>query len=95
MQNADGVEEAIINLKTTNGGIKVAMNDMNYRAYRVKGRTSNGGINLLIPELTYHNVNRSNTSGSFVEAESLKYNTSTQRVSIVAETNNGGIEVAQ
>lgn len=95
MQNADGVEEAKINLRTTNGGIKVAMNDMNYRGYKFKGRTSIGGINLLIPELTYHNVNRSNMSGSFVEAESLKYEQSSQKVSIVAETNNGGIEVAQ
>jgi DUF4097 and DUF4098 domain-containing protein YvlB len=82
-------------LKTSNGGIKVNMNDMDNRGYKVKSHTVNGSINLLIPELTYHNVNKQGLSGSFVEAETIGYNDNSERVYINAETNNGYIEIVK
>lgn len=82
-------------LKTTNGGIKVNMNDMDDKGYRIKGQTTNGGINLLIPELTYHNINKQGSGRSFVEAETNGFNNYTQKVHIDAETTNGYIEIVK
>lgn len=95
VQNYEGSPEMSLLLKTTNGGIKVNMNDMDNRAYKVKGTTTNGGINLLVPEMVYHNVNRQGSGGSFVEAESNGYNNYPSRVNITAETINGYIEVVK
>lgn len=95
VQNLEGASEVNMNLRTTNGGIKVNMNDMESRGYKVKAKTTNGSVNLLIPEMTYHNVNRHGMGGSFVEAESSNFATYDERVNISAETNNGFIEIVK
>lgn len=94
-QNFEGSGQLNLNLKTANGGIKVNMNDMKDRGYMIKAQTSNGGINLLIPEIIYHNVNKKGTGGSFVEAESTGYENYSEKVFINVETRNGYIEVVK
>lgn len=95
-QNFSGTTDMNMFLKTSNGGIKVNMNDMdNNRGYKVKAQTTNGGVNLLIPEITYNNVNKQATGGSFVEAESKGYSTYPERVYINAETINGLVEIVK
>jgi DUF4097 and DUF4098 domain-containing protein YvlB len=92
-QNFENCPEMIIALKTSNGGIKVNMNDMDNRGYKVNAQTTNGSVNLLIPEMTYRNVNKQGVGGSYVAAESAGYEGYPQKVSIQAETNNGYIEI--
>lgn len=83
-------------LRTSNaGGIKVNMNDMDKRGYKIKSRTTNGSINLLIPEMVYHNINKQGTGSSFVEAESNGYAGYAEKVNINAETSNGDIEIVK
>ncbi len=94
-QNVDDSEDMSMYLKTSNGGIKVNMNDMDNRVYKVKAHASNGSINLLIPEIVYHNVNRKGVTGSFVEAESRDYETGVNKVNITGETMNGQIEIVK
>ena len=94
-QNIDGNTDMNMYLKTSNGGIKVNMNDMDSRVYKVKAHASNGSINLLIPEIVYHNVNRKGVTGSFVEAESKNYESGLNKVNITGETMNGQIEVVK
>lgn len=94
-QNVDGENDMDMYLKTSNGGIKVNMNDMDSRVYKVKAHASNGSINLLIPEIMYHNVNRKGTGGSFVEAESKNYDSGLNKVNITAETMNGHVEIVK
>lgn len=94
-QNIDTNTDLNMYLKTSNGGIKVNMNDMDSRVYKVKAHASNGTINLLIPEIMYHNVNRQGTTGSFVEAESKDYETGINKVNITGETTNGHIEIVK
>ncbi len=97
IENAQNIDCNTLNLylKTSNGGIKVNMNDMENRAYKVKARASNGNINLLIPEILYHNIDRKGPAGSFVEAESKDFETAENKVTISAETVNGQIEVVK
>lgn len=95
VQNIEGVDEVQVELKTTNSPVKINFNDMEPRGYKIKGRTTNGNINVLIPQLTYHNVNRAGIGGSFVEAESLNYSSMLEKVFISAESSNGSIEIAQ
>lgn len=98
VENVQSYEESSdvnMNLRTTNGGIKVNMNDMESRGYKVRGRTTNGSINVLIPEMIYHNVNRHGMGGSFVEAESSGFEGYPQKVTVSAETNNGFIEIVK
>lgn len=95
IQNFEGVDEIQLELKTTNAPIRVNFNDMEPRGYKVKGRTTNGSINVLIPQLTYHNVNRAGIGGSFVEAESLNYSSMLEKVSVLAESTNASIEISQ
>jgi DUF4097 and DUF4098 domain-containing protein YvlB len=95
VQNYADSTEANLVLKTSNGGIKVNMNDMENRAYKIKATTTNGGINLLIPELIYHNVNKQMSGASFVEAESNGYSNYSGKVNIAAETINGYIDVVK
>lgn len=95
VQAPENVADIVLKLKTSNGDIKVNMNDMDSKGYRIKAQTSNGGINLLVPELTYHNASKQGLGGSFVEAESSGYNNSPRRVQIDAETSNGMIEVVK
>ncbi len=94
-QNIDQNSDMNMYLKTSNGGIKVNMNDMDSRVYKVKAHASNGSINLLIPEIVYHNVNRKGVTGSFVEAESKNYESGLNKVNITGETMNGLIEIVK
>lgn len=94
-QNHESSPDMMITLRTTNGDIKANMNDMDSRGYRVRAKTTNGSINVLIPEMIYHNVNRQGAGGSFVEAESNSYTGFAERVFINAETINGYIEVVK
>ncbi|OPX44867.1 hypothetical protein CLHUN_14210 [Ruminiclostridium hungatei] len=94
-QNVDENSDMNMYLKTSNGGIKVNMNDMDNRVYKIKAHASNGSINLLIPEIVYHNVNRKGVTGSFVEAESKDYAMGIGKVNITSETMNGQIEVVK
>ena len=98
IENAQNVNEntdMTMYLKTSNGGIKVNMNDMDSRVYKVKAHASNGSINLLIPEIVYHNVNRKGVTGSFVEAESKDFESGLNKVIITGETMNGQIEIVK
>jgi DUF4097 and DUF4098 domain-containing protein YvlB len=94
-QNFQDSAQLNLNIKTANGGIKINMNDMQDRGYKIKAQTTNGGINLLIPEITYHNVNKRGMGGSFIEAESTGYENFSEKVFINAETRNGYIEVVK
>lgn len=94
-QNIDENTDMNMFLKTTNGGIKVNMNDIDGRVYKVKAHASNGTINLLIPEIVYHNVNRKGVTGSFVEAESKDFEAGLNKVNITGETMNGQIEIVK
>lgn len=95
VQNYADSAEANLILKTTNSGIKVNMNDMDNRAYKIKAISTNGAINLLIPELIYHNVSKQMTGANFVEAESNGYVNYPNKVNITAETTNGYIDVVK
>lgn len=95
VQSYENATQMNLQLKTTNGDIKVNMNDMENKGYKVKAQTTNGGVNLLIPEMTYHNVNRQGVGGSFVEAESANYMAAEKKVGIQAETVNGFIEIVK
>jgi len=95
LQNHQDSPEINLLLKTTNGGIKVNMNDMDNKGYKIKALASNGDVNLLIPELMYHNVNKQRTGGNLVEAESNGYGNYTKKVNITAEAINGYVEVVK
>lgn len=95
IQNYENSPEAVMDLKTSHGWIKINMNDMENRGYKVKARTTNGGINLLIPEMTYHNVNRSGVGVNLVEAESNGYENFAEKVVINADTSHGYIEIVK
>lgn len=94
VQNFQGCSDINMNLKTNQAGIKVNMNDMEKRAFRIKAQTTNADINLLIPEITYKNISKQ-LANSFVEAESSGYDGIEQKVNIVAETQNGDIEIVK
>ena len=95
MHNIAGSAYITLALNTKNGDIKANMNDMENRAYKVQARTTNGGINLLIPELLYSNPGKSFSPDKAVDAQSSSYNNAPQRVNIYAETLNGYIEVVK
>jgi DUF4097 and DUF4098 domain-containing protein YvlB len=94
VHNYKGEPDINMNLKTSYAGIKVNMNDMEKRGYRFKGETTNGEINLLIPEITYHNISKQ-MSKNFVEAESSGYEGYENKVNITAETSHGYIEIVK
>ncbi len=85
--------EVELNLKTKNADIKANMNDTEDKGYKVTARTSNGGINLLIPNLLYRNVPKFEGVNRQAEAETDNYASAAQKVNINAETVNGYIEV--
>jgi len=95
VQNYGNLSETNLLLKTSYGGIKINMNDMDNRGYKVKAQTAGGSINLLIPELIYYNINKQGAGRSFVEAESNGYVNYPVKVNIYAETVNGDIEVVK
>lgn len=82
-------------LKTSNGGIKVNMNDSLNMGYKVKAKTSCGGINLLIPDLNYSDIDRKGNLRNSAEAESKDLELFIQKVRIEAETSNGYIEIVK
>ena len=63
------------------------------KGYRIEVQTSNGGINLLVPDLLYHNAMRMDRMNMHAEAETGNYAAAAQKVNIYAETTNGYIEV--
>ncbi len=93
LQAYDTASEINLILKTRNADIKTNMNDTDDRGYKVKAHTTNGGINLLIPNLLYRNAPKAEGSGKDVEAETGNYSSAAHRVNIIAETLNGYIEV--
>lgn len=98
VENAQIYDNAVqlkINLKTSNGGIKVNMNDMEEKGYKVRAQTTNGGVNILIPNVQYSRLDKQGWSGNFVEAESKGYDGFPEKVSIEAETVNGYIEIVK
>jgi len=90
LDNSNNVE---LTLKTKNADIKANMNDSEDKGYKIAARTTNGGINLLVPNLLYRNIPRVEGFAREVEAETEGYSTATQKVNIYAETQNGYIEV--
>jgi hypothetical protein len=95
VQNIDGSPEITLELKTRNGDIKTNLNDMENRACKIHAHTTNGGINLLIPELMYNNPSSQYGPGKSADAQTANYNNTPQRVNIYAETSNGYIEVVK
>ncbi len=94
LQQYNGSNEINLTLKTKNADIKANMNDSaEDTGYKVSARTSNGGINLLIPNLLYRNGMRADSFGKQAEAETENYAGSANKVNIVAETQNGYIEI--
>jgi DUF4097 and DUF4098 domain-containing protein YvlB len=93
LQTVDGVDEIELMLQTKNADIKANMNDTDNKGYRVKARTKNGGINLLVPNLLYRNSPDVEGFGKQAEAETENFSNAPQRVTIYAETHNGYIEV--
>ncbi|MFZ5987831.1 MAG: DUF4097 family beta strand repeat-containing protein [Bacillota bacterium] len=94
IHNYQGSSDINVNLKTAYAGIKVNMNDMERRGYKIKAHTTNGEINLLIPEMTYRNISKQ-MSNNFVEAESNGYEGFEHKVNITAETTSGFIEIVK
>lgn len=94
-QSNQDIPQVDLNLKTINGSIKVNMNDMENKGYKVKAQTGKGAVSLLIPEMTYHTVTKQGTDGNFIEAESNGYNEYPERVYINAETVNGDVEIVK
>lgn len=88
-------EETNIELRNSNGSIKVNMNDMESKGYKIKARTTNSSVNILIPEMIYHNVNRFGVGSNQIEAESSDFENFAQKVRIDADTTNGHIEVVK
>ena len=95
VQNYENSPEATMELRTKNGGIKVNMNDTEDRAYRIKARTTNGGLNMLVPGLLYKNAPGQSNSPKNVDAETEGFENAPQKVTIYAETCNGYIEVVK
>ncbi|HEX2947386.1 MAG TPA: DUF4097 family beta strand repeat-containing protein [Clostridia bacterium] len=93
VQSLDGADTADLVLKTKNADIKANMNDSEEKGYRVNAQTTNGGINLLIPNLLYRNASGNEGFSKKAEAETENYSNATQKVNIYAETQNGYIEV--
>lgn len=93
LQAYDNATEIELVLKTRNADIKANLNDTENKGYKVKARTSNGGINLLIPSLLYRDAPNTSGFGKQIEAETENYSNTPQRVNINAETLNGYIEI--
>jgi DUF4097 and DUF4098 domain-containing protein YvlB len=95
IKNPDDIKVIDLYFKTSNAWIKINMNDMNDNGYKVKAQTTNGGINLLIPQIIYNNLGKQGLGGATVEAESVNFNEAEHKVYITAETANGYIEIVK
>lgn len=95
IQNCDGENDINLQLKTSNSVIKIAMDDWSNRGYRIKARTSAGGVNLLIPNIKYNSISKLGPAGNSVDAESEGYESFVNKVTVDAETTNGYIEIVK
>ena len=95
VQNHENSPETTLELRTKNGEIKANINDMEDRAYKIKARTSNGGINLLVPGLLYRNPPGQGSSWKNMDAETEGFNEAPQKMTIYAETCNAYIEIVK
>ena len=93
VQNYDSENVAELCLKTSNADIKANINDSEDKGYKIKAKTSNGDINLLIPNLLYRNAMKPDRFNRQADAETENYAAAAQKVNICAETTNGYIEV--
>lgn len=94
LQPYDDINAIELVLKTKNADIKCNMNDTEDKGCRIKARTTSGGdINLLVPNILYREIQKSEGSGKQIEAETENYNNADIKVHIIAETQNGYIEV--
>ena len=93
LQAYDNAAQIELSLKTKNADIKANMNDTEDKGYMVRARTSNGGINLLIPNLLYRNASLTNGPSKQADAETENFANAAQKVNIIAETMNGYIEI--
>jgi DUF4097 and DUF4098 domain-containing protein YvlB len=95
VQNYQDIKDLNMNLKTKNANIKINMNDVNEKGYKIKALTTLNGINLLIPKLKYKTLNKEVNDGNLVEAETENYTLSKERVNINTENKNGYIEIVK
>ena len=93
LQNNEDTNLMKLNMFTTNANIKVNMNDTAEKGYKVSAKTTNGEINLLIPDLLSNNNQTSKKCTA--EAESNGYDNYTSKVDLVLETSNGNIEIVK
>ncbi len=93
VQNYDNENVAELTLRTSNADIKANINDSEDKGYKIKAKTSNGDINLLIPNLLYRNAMKPDRFNRQADAETENYAAAAQKVNICAETTNGYIEV--
>lgn len=93
VQNYDNENMAELTLRTSNADIKANINDSEDKGYKIKAKTSNGDINLLIPNLLYRNAMKPDRFNRQADAETENYAAAAQKVNICAETTNGYIEV--
>ncbi len=87
-------ETSMINIqvKTKNSGIKIDMNDMENKGYKIDAKTTNANIDILIPDMTYTTVDKE-LNENYVKAQSKNFSLFKKMVTINAETKNGNIEI--
>jgi DUF4097 and DUF4098 domain-containing protein YvlB len=95
IQNIDNSDDLYLKLKTSQGGIKINMNDVDNRGYAIKAKTTNGSINLLVPDLVYKSADNQNHRSHVVIADSQNLDNYGQKVYIDAETQNSYIEIVK
>lgn len=95
LQSYENASDVELGLNTKNADIKVNMNDSEDRGYKIKAKTTNGGINLLIPDLLYRSAPTVEGSSRQAEAETGNFSNAAQRVHIYAQTQNGYIEIVK
>ena len=95
VNTTEGASSISLELKARNGDIKINMNDPDERGYKIKARTSNGGVNLLVPGLKYTAPIKQTSTGRYIEASTEDYENYHYKVNIDAETHNGYIEIVK
>lgn len=95
-QNPDKSNLLEMSLKTKNGNIKVNMNDLDNREYKISAKTTIGNINILIPDLKYTDFANESSFDKSTVAITPNYNDDNIcKVFIEAETTNGYIEIVK
>lgn len=95
IQNIDNSANLYLKIKTAHGGIKINMNDVENRGFSIKAKTTNGSINLLVPDLVYKSADSQNHRSHVVIADSQNLDDFSQKVYIDAETQNSYIEIVK